>query len=152
MELSLIEKNKSKFERYSNEVKYDQKINRLEGHYGTGDFIIIRKPWDLQELGKKYHNCVASYMDAVKDKRSIIVSMQIDGKPSACIELDGTGKYCYQAYAACNRPMSESAARNFQEWTDKYNIEYDVILPDNGHRPIYDLDDFYDYDDDFIPF
>ena len=43
--------------------------------------------------------------------------------PSACIELDGSGKYCYQAYAACNKPLSDEAAEVFGLWVDQNKIE-----------------------------
>ena len=123
IELSEKIRNKKRFEKYSTPLEYSERINRLERKVENAEFRIIRIPWELQALGRKFHNCVGSYMSAVQSGRSIILEMEMHGKPSACIELDGSGKYCYQAYAACNKPLSDEAAEVFGLWVDQNKIE-----------------------------
>lgn len=123
IEKRFCEQNRKMWENYNKEISYSERINSLEGDFEGAEFRLMRKPWDLKELGKLYHNCVGTYMSSMFANRSVILSMLIDKKPSACIELDGTGRYCFQAYAACNKPLSEEAERVFELWKEANKIE-----------------------------
>lgn len=123
VEYEMIRRERRKWEKYNTPVEYDAKISAVEGPCGNAVFRLIRTPWDLNALGKKFHNCVGSYMEAVRSGRSIIIEMLLNEKPAACIELDGAGKYCRQAYAACNTPLKGNVAEEFSLWTKKHSIK-----------------------------
>ena len=122
LEVDTRTRNKAMWERYSKSLTYPKAINAVEGPLGAANFEIIRRPWDLKALGDRFHNCVRSYMEDVVCRRSIIVEMRLKGSPAACIELDGSGKLCRQAYAACNRHLEGPAEEAFNAWAEKHHI------------------------------
>lgn len=117
------------YTKYNVEVKYEQNINDLEETVGDAEFKLIRVPWDLNELSKRFHNCVHSYKADLLYKKSVIVEMLLNGKSSACIELTGDGKTCSQAFAACNQPLENDAFDRFEAWTKRHSIKMGKIIP-----------------------
>lgn len=117
-------RDKALMERYSAEVTYDSRIIALEETCENAEFRIMRRPWDQKSLGEKLHNCLRHglYMEAAKEKRSIIIEMLLNGKTAASIELDGKGKLCRQAFAACNNPLQGDAKELFGQWAEKHGI------------------------------
>ena len=142
-----FQSNRALYERYSMPVQYSESINKLEGHCEGADFHIIRKPLDLEYVGEKFHNCVGGYMRSVADGKSIIVEMDIGGKPSACIELDSSGRQCYQAYAACNVPLKDEPARIFDAWAGKHRIQRGCVKPPQQFDFLFE-----DFGADYAPF
>ena len=142
-----FQSNRALYERYSMPVQYSESINKLEGHCEGADFRIIRKPLDLEYVGEKFHNCVGGYMRSVADGKSIIVEMDIGGKPSACIELDSSGRQCYQAYAACNVPLKDEPARIFDAWAGKHRIQRGCVKPPQQFDFLFE-----DFGADYAPF
>lgn len=123
-ELKFRKENPVLWKRYDKPIEYPDSINKLEGACGNAMFTIIRRPWDLDELAGKgrAHNCVWSYKEDVVRRHSIIVEMTMGGKTAACIELDGKGNKCYQAFAPCNSELEGEAAEAFKAWSEKYQI------------------------------
>jgi len=139
VELEIRRRNQRQWERYNTEVSYEEPIYALEGPCDDAVFRIIKRPWELKSLGKRFHNCVGSYMEDLRSHYSIIVEMTIDEKPAACIELDGEGKICRQAFAACNQPLDGCAEASFKEWTTLHKISSGHMTP---HMNYYDYYDF----------
>jgi len=125
VEIELLNKDKLIYKQYGTEVSYDETIYALEGEYGGAEFTVIKQPLELRALGRRFHNCVGSYMEDVKRKQSVIVEMTIGNKPAGCIELDPSGSSCRQAFAACNKPLEGVASDSFNAWTKKHNIKFD---------------------------
>lgn len=125
VEFELLNKDIIIYKQYGTEVSYDETIYALEGEYSGAEFTIIRKPLELRALGRRFHNCVGSYMEDVKQKQSVIIEMTIGSKAAACIELDPSGSNCRQAFAACNQPLEGAASDSFSAWTKKHNIKFD---------------------------
>ena len=121
-DLNIKLKDRARWDRYHEEISYDEDILALEGQIDNADFRIIKSPWDLRDLGRRFHNCVGTYMEDVKQRRSIIVEMLLNGKPAACIELDGDGDVCSQAFSQCNQRLEGDAAEKFNAWTKKHHI------------------------------
>lgn len=140
-ELGLKLRDRAMWDRYHEEIVYDEKILDIEGPIDNANFRIIKAPWDLRQLGKRFHNCVGSYMEDVKQGNSIIVEMLLNGKSAACIELDGEGKTCCQAFGSCNTRLDGDAAERFNEWIQRHGIKPGRMVP---HMPI--------PPDDIVPF
>lgn len=111
------------YEKYSKPVKYGKNVDKLEGKCGKAEFKVMRVPFDLDKLHKRFHNCVHTYKYSMYEGESIIIEMTLNGKPAACIELDGTAKHCRQAFAACNKELEGEAAEAFDAWSGKHRID-----------------------------
>lgn len=124
VEFEMLHKDQLLYKQYGTEVSYDETIYALEGQYSGAEFTVIKRPLELRALGRRFHNCVGSYMEDVKRRRSVIVEMTIGSKPAACIELDSSGNICRQAFASCNQPLEGAASDSFSAWTQEHHIKF----------------------------
>ena len=117
-------RNRKIWEHLHKPIEYEEEINRIEEENDEFSFKIIRIPFELEEMQKRFHNCVNTYKTKIIERRSIILEMTLHGDPAVCIELSGSGRTCYQAYGPCNEWINGEKREIFMKWADKHHINY----------------------------
>lgn len=83
-------------------------------------FALPQDTDELIELGKKFHNCVASYYGRVLKGASIIVGAMFRDQAAICIEV--VDKEIMQAFGPCNMCLNGLRIRVLQDWADKCGL------------------------------
>lgn len=89
-------------------VEYPPEDQTLEASIGDYVFRLVKQTKELSSIGRKMHNCVASYRKRVLSHQSMIVTARRDGEYAICIELDDK-HVMQQAYAPHNKYLSGDA-------------------------------------------
>ncbi|MBR6268478.1 MAG: PcfJ domain-containing protein [Selenomonadaceae bacterium] len=85
-------------------------------------FILPKETDDLRLYGKSFHNCVASYRQAVLERRSLIPAMMQNERYIACIEIQ-QGRIV-QALGPCNQRLPLPIHEILKHWAEKKKIVY----------------------------
>lgn len=85
-------------------------------------FVLPKDTDELWIYGQCFHNCVASYRDAVTEKRSLILAMKREEKYIACIEIQQ--HRVVQALGPCNQKLPVEVCEILRKWADKKKIGY----------------------------
>ena len=83
-------------------------------------FALPQDTDELIELGKKFHNCVASYYGRVLKGASIIVGAMFRDQATICIEV--VDREIVQAFGPCNMCLNGLRIRVLQDWADKCGL------------------------------
>ena len=86
--------------------------------YQDGKYLIraIRDYDDLLDEAKQQHNCVASYSNAIGERRSLIYVMRAVSNPRrsiATVEIDPQESVIRQRFLAYNQPIREKEKTEF---------------------------------------
>ena len=90
--------------------------------YQDGKYMIraIRDYDDLLDEAKQQHNCVASYSNAIGERRSLIYVMRAVSNPNhsiATVEIDPQESVIRQRFLAYNQPIREKEKTDFlDQW------------------------------------
>ena len=90
--------------------------------YQDGKYMIraIRDYDDLLDEAKQQHNCVASYSNAIGERRSLIYVMRAVSNPNrsiATVEIDSQESVIRQRFLAYNQPIREKEKIDFlDQW------------------------------------
>lgn len=83
-------------------------------------FSLPRDTDELIEIGRKYHNCAASYYERVIKGASVIVSATFHEQPAICIEV--VDKEIVQAFGPCNMRLNGLRTKILQDWAKKCSL------------------------------
>ncbi len=102
-------------------VQYSPKILSYECRIKNYEFHVIKETVHLTHIGHMFKNCVASYRNAVIDKRSIIVSAQKDKQYVACIEIRDTN-HIIQALGVYNSHLQGEDLLACRYWATTHGL------------------------------
>lgn len=132
-------------------ITYTDDDRRFEGVFGDYEFFLPEKVIDFTEFGRKFSNCVGSYVNSVMKRESLIVIAR-DAKTKdlkLCIELSGThNKYTdgdvrssLQYKSFYNRSPKKEDLPSLMAWYESLGINnarcFDTYwLKDKSEKPI----------------
>ena len=112
------EENKTAFDKYQEEWK------RLEYSKDGFSIVIPKTPSDVVQEGSAMSNCVAGYVDRVKDGTCTIVFLRRTAtKDVSEVTLELRGNILVQAKAFANRNISKDHKRFLEVWAKAKKIE-----------------------------
>lgn len=103
-------------------IKYTDKEKNYVDEIDGYRFVLPQESDDLRRYGKNFHNCVASYRQAVLERRSLILALMQEDRYVACIEIQ-QGRIT-QALGPCNQRLSPSIQVVIKQWAKKNKIAY----------------------------
>lgn len=102
--------------------EYKEKALALETKIGEYTFHLPKDTNELHKWGNQFHNCVASYNSAIKNKSSLIIAMMKQEKFVACIEVRQS--IVTQALGHCNQRLPMGYRNVITEWAKGNKIFY----------------------------
>ena len=104
--------------------------DNIDGYW----FLLPKDTTELWIYGECFHNCVASYRDAVAEKRSLILVMKRERKYIACIEI--RRHRVVQAFGPCNQALPSDVRSVLSQWALKKKIRYRPYNSSNEGNPL----------------
>ena len=102
------------------DLVYKNGEERFEKTVEDYEFRLPRTGYELADIGKKMHNCVAVYGDHIKAGASVIVTATKKSRYEMCIEIrDNT---VVQARGNCNKKLTEKQRRTLNEWAKENRL------------------------------
>ena len=101
-------------------INYTPEVLDWCTHIDNLDFALPDHTDDLIDLGRSFHNCVATYRDKALTGSSIIVYAKLQDTYAICIEV--VGKHIRQALGPCNQPLDEEMMKALRHWAEKCHI------------------------------
>ncbi len=98
-------------------ISYTNEERKYEDNIDGYQFLLPKDTDALNEYGRCFHNCVASYRDNVLEKRSLIFAMKRKEKYIACIEV--RQRRVVQAKGPCNQELSADVMEVLRKWAAK---------------------------------
>lgn len=98
-------------------ISYTNEERKYEDTIDGYRFLLPKDTDALNEFGRCFHNCVASYRDNVLEKRSLIFAMKREEKYVACIEV--RQRRVVQAKGPCNQELSADVMEVLRKWAAK---------------------------------
>ena len=111
--------NKKKYPR--EEISYSIDVQGWRGNVDGLDFALPSDTDALIDLGRKFHNCVASYRSRALEGRSIIVYAKIQDDYAICIEV--ADMKIVQALGPCNQPLNRPLKAILRHWASNCGIQ-----------------------------
>ncbi len=100
--------------------KYTEEQKKLEDKIDGYSFCLPKDSWQLCEIGTALHNCVASYVDDVREKRSTIVYATKDDEYKLCIEV--SKNEIRQERADRNASPSKAEKEILAKWHERHKL------------------------------
>ena len=103
-------------------IQYTDKEKAYADEIDGYRFVLPKESDELRLYGKSFHNCVASYRQAVLERRSLIMAMMQEERHIACIEIQ-QGRVV-QALGPCNQRLSPTIQEVIKHWAEVKKIVY----------------------------
>ncbi len=104
------------------ELKYPDYLEDLECEINGFRFELLRHTEELAEIGQEMHNCVASYIQRVKERECTVLVVRREQHNLACIEIDHKGCNIKQALGISNKKLEGDLLLAVCLWADRMHL------------------------------